>query len=131
MPGVTGQDEPDGRTQPGAGGDELTLLSTSWPVDPFEPQALADITGDRGPLVVVGLPGDAVEYHPGWFEEAPGSPGPMPTELPVEDGVAMGVVHRPAPDAFTVITVVRGAEVLEIAPATFDLARLIGAVPAD
>jgi hypothetical protein len=103
----------------GASADELALVSSMWPVDPFEPQALQDATQGRGPLVVVGLPGDTVVYDPGWFEEAPGSPGPMPTRLPTEDGVAMGIVHSPASDLFASVTVTRGAVEYQVAPTFF------------
>jgi hypothetical protein len=115
----------------GASADELTLTVTTWPVDPLEPQALQDATQGRGPLVVVGLPGDTVVYDPGWFEEAPGSPGPMPTELRTEDGVAMGTVHRPTGNLFASVTVTREGDDYSVVPHVFDTMRPAELEPAD
>jgi hypothetical protein len=81
----------------GADADELTLALPPARGDVDRPIALLDASAPTGPLVVVVLPGDTVEYSPSLDRAADGSLQRTYSRLSVVDGVVLaGVVTPPA-----------------------------------
>jgi hypothetical protein len=79
----------------GARPGQLTLWLSPGDAAPGEPITLQDAGAPTGPLVVVGLPGDRVEYSPGQDRGADGGLVRHYSPLPVVDGVALGEVTTP------------------------------------
>ena len=85
-----------GRT--GAPPGQLALWLGIDDAAPDVPLTLQDAGAPTGPLVVVGMPGDRVEYSPGQDRGADGRLARSYTELPVVDGVSLGEVTTPLVD---------------------------------
>jgi len=82
----------------GARPEQLALWLGEGDAAPGVPITLQDAAAPTGPLVVVGLPGDRVEYSPGQDRDADGRLVRHYAELPVVDGVALGEVTTPVVD---------------------------------
>ncbi|MFQ1002919.1 hypothetical protein [Modestobacter sp. SSW1-42] len=99
-----------GRT--GARPGQLALKLTPGDATPGEPITLQDAGAPTGPLVVVGLPGDRVEYSPGQDRDAAGRLVRTYTELPVVDGVALGEVTTPLVEHAAIAIAYRAGEIV-------------------
>ena len=82
----------------GAPPERLTLWLGTGDAAPDVPITLQDAGAPTGPLVVVGLPGDRVEYSSGQDRDAAGRLVRSYAQLPVVDGVALGEVATPLVD---------------------------------
>ncbi|QXG76402.1 hypothetical protein KUM42_02230 [Modestobacter sp. L9-4] len=96
----------------GAPPERLTLWLGTGDAAPDVPITLQDASGPTGPLVVVGLPGDRVEYSPGQDRDATGRLVRSYAELPVVDGVSLGEVATPLVDHAGVAIAYRDGQIV-------------------
>ena len=96
----------------GAPPGRLALWLSADAAAPDVPITLQDASAPTGPLVVVGLPGDRVEYSPGQERDAAGRLVRTYTELPVVDGVSLGEVTTPLVADAGVAIAYRGEEIV-------------------
>ncbi|MCZ2829268.1 hypothetical protein O2W14_10535 [Modestobacter sp. VKM Ac-2986] len=99
-----------GRT--GSPPGRLTLWLGTGEARPDVPIALQDAGAATGPLVVVGMPGDRVEYSPGQDRDAAGRLVRSYAELPVVDGVSLGEVSTPLVESAAIAIAYRDGRVV-------------------
>lgn len=99
-------------------------LALAWGPDPASfdrPMALMDSAGDQGPLVVVSMPGDAVEFSARVDPDASGQATRQYQPMESIDGVSIGVVETPAAPLAAELQVIRdGSVAYTLPPQQFD-----------